>query len=257
MISVLLRVPVHLGDIADSNGTAVDSRDDGVAHLVQRFITARSLDAEAAAANIDGATRHGRVLTLQSFDDLARRQFQLGHARQIEGDAKFTSRIGPRLGCAHTVDCFENVLQVASLIFQLAIRRVGRHQRELHDVHQAGITLANFQSRDFCRQRWAQRVDLAHYLVIFLFGVGGAVELGEQHRQAIVAERLDFLDVVQLADAVLDGLDHQAFDIARFRAGIRDDDLIDRESGSTGLPGVECSGKTRCRAPPAWRTPPA
>jgi transposase len=122
-----------------------------------------------------------------------------------------------------------NVFEIARVIFELAIRRILGHQCELHDVHQTRIALLDFEACDLGRQRRPERVDFAHHLVIFLFRIDRGVELHDQGGEPVVAERFDLLDVVQLAHPIFDRLDDQAFDIARLGAGIRDDNLINRD----------------------------
>src|SRR6185503_341104 len=228
-VNVLLRVPAHLGDVAHPHAAAVRHRDYRVAHFIERLVAAGSLETERAAADVDRAAGDVRVLALQRLHHAAGRELQLRHQRQVECDAQLAGRIGPGFRRAHAVERLERIAQIARVVLELAIRRIGRHQRELHDVHQAGVGLLDLDLGQLGRQRRAQRVDLAHDLVVLLLGVDRRVELGDDDGHAVVAVRLDLLDVVQLAQAIFDRFRDQALDVLRLGTGVGDHDLIDRD----------------------------
>jgi hypothetical protein len=65
--------------------------------------------------------------------------------------------------------------------------------------------------------------------VVLLLGVHRRVELGHDDGNAVIAMRLDLLDVVQLAQAIFDRFRDQALDVLRLGAGVHDHDLIGRD----------------------------
>jgi hypothetical protein len=164
-------LPAHLSDVTNANRAAIRDCDDGVAHFVERLVAAGCLEAEAATVDVDRAARNARILALQRLHHAARRELQLGHARQIERDAQLARRVRPGLRVAHAVDRLERVLEVAREFFQLGIRRIRCDQRELHDVDQPGIHFQDQDVADLRRQLRAQRAELALHFFVFLFRI--------------------------------------------------------------------------------------
>ena len=94
--------PGDLGDVADAHDAPVDRGDDGVAHLVERGVTAGGLEREAARAEIDEARGNVRVLALHGADHLRGREVELGHAPEVDRDAQLAFGIAPSFPrCAH------------------------------------------------------------------------------------------------------------------------------------------------------------
>ena len=224
----LLRIPAYGGDVANPHAASVDRRHDGVTDLVEVRVGARSLQAEAARAEIDRAGRDVGVVALYGLDDLRGGQPQLGHPLEVHFDAQFAARVRPGLGGQDAVDAFQGVFEVARVILEFAIGRILGHQRELHDVDEARAELADDQFADFDGQRGTQCVDLAGDLVVLLLRIGEGLELDGREREAVDDRRFHLAHVVELREAVLHRLDDQALEILGVCAG---HDRRDAEAG--------------------------
>ena len=209
-VAVCRGVPAHLGHVADAHDAAVHRGDDGVAHLVERGVAARGLEAEAA--RIRGRrSRQGcwRSRSAPRAITCAGARFSSAMRLQVHRHAQFARRIGPGLRGAHAVDRLERVLELARVILQLAVRRVFGHQRDLDGVHQAGRKTPDDDLR-LRRKLRPQRIDLARDFVEFLVGVDEGLEFDGGERHAVAHRGLDLHHVVERRDAVLDGLGRSA-----------------------------------------------
>ena len=92
-VRVFLRVPADLGDVAHAHAAAIDDGHDRVAHFVERLVAARGLEAEAAAADVDGAAGNVGVLALQRLHHAAGRQV-CSSAMRGRSSATRSSRAG-------------------------------------------------------------------------------------------------------------------------------------------------------------------
>ncbi len=154
---------------------------------------------------------------------------QLGHAPQVDLHAQLTSGDRPALRGAHAIDRLEGVLELASIVLQLAIGRILRDERDLQDIDQAGAQLANLEACQFGRERRAQCVDFASHLVVLLVRVSASREFDGGDGYPVGHGRLDLVDVVELREPVLDRLGHQSLEVLRVGSGVDSGDQESRE----------------------------
>ena len=196
----------------------------GVGDLVERVVTARGLDVELAQPDVDRTARDRRVLAADRRLDLAERDARTTHALEVDGDADLGLRQREHLGAAHARHRLDLVAQRAAELVELAIARVRADERDLHDVDQARTRAPHLEVRDVRRQVRADPVHLAHDLVVLLVRVLVPLELDLDDADAVERAAVHALDVVELADRVLDRVDDQALDVRRVGAGVGDDD---------------------------------
>ena len=106
------------------------------------------------------------------------------------------------------------------LILELAIRCSVGNERELHDVDETGAQLADLESRNVRRHVGTQCVYLASDLVVFLVGIHIRLKLDGDDGDAVEDGRFGLLQIVELGDAILDGLCDQTLQIDRISARI-------------------------------------
>src|SRR5690606_4558899 len=78
-----LRFPSDVGKVAHAHDTALARGDDGIAHLIERGVTARGLQAEATRAQVQHASRDICVLALDRLDDWRGCDAELRHLLRV------------------------------------------------------------------------------------------------------------------------------------------------------------------------------
>ena len=144
-----------------------------------------------------------------------------GQPSEIERHAHFRLRQRPDFRVAHAGHAVELVRQVVRQVFQHAVRRRFRNERDLHDIRERGSELVDVEAANAGGKRWAQRIYLAHDVVVFLVGIGRPVELDRDHGKPVFGAAFQFLQVVEPVHRVLDGADDELFDVGRVGAGKR------------------------------------
>src|SRR6516162_4362826 len=220
-----LSVPADLRYIAHPHDAPAGGGNHRVTHLLERLVAAEGLEAEAARTDIERAGGDVGVLALQRLHDLLSLQSQLGHALQVELHAQLACRVGPALRGAHAIDGLQQILQLPRVVLELAVRRIRRNQRDLHDVDQPGADAADLDLLHLGRQFRPQGMHLALDLIVLAVGIGAGVELDVGEGQPVVDGRLHLVDIIELGELVLDGLYHQLLELLGIGARIDGGDL--------------------------------
>src|SRR6202000_1729211 len=224
-VGMLLGLPRHVGDVPDLHLAAAARADHGFGKLRERSVAARSAQIVAAQADIDRPAGHIQVLTLDRAYDLIQADARPRPPLRIEGGPHFRVREGPGLGRAHPGNRLEHVLEVFRLLFQFAPARGIAYQRHLHDADESRTIFPNVDLRDVGRQRGANAVEFADYLVLLLLGIAAVVELSVHRGQAVKSGALDLLDVFQRVYRIFDRLDDKSLHVGRAGARPHDADV--------------------------------
>ncbi len=162
----------------------------------------------------------------QRIGQRRRRQAELRHAAAVNGDAHFGRRNPPGARPAHAGHLIEFLAQRLGEFFEAPVRGGFADQRELHDTGFGGARFAELKPLQPRRQRAANGADVAHQLVIILFGIARPTELGGDDGGAIGRPRRGTDDIIEPLQHILDRLGDGLLHLGRIGAGLRrhDDD---------------------------------
>ena len=214
--------PSHVGDVAEQHGAPVACRDHRVRDGLDAGVVAGALEVVAALADVDRAAGNACALAGHRGIDRGHVDAQRGHARQIERGANFRCGKAPGLRAADAGHAFQRFLEIVGQLLEVPTVEGRCDQRDLQDVHEAGVGLAEGDVTHARRQRSAECVHLADHLVVFVVRRHRPLEFDLDHAQPALAGGADLLDVLQFGERVFDRVDGEALDVHRIGAGIHD-----------------------------------
>ena len=213
---LLLISPAHLGNILHAHDAAALGAHRFIGQFRHRTIGAAGLHVQPGFAGLHRARRQILAAAAQRIGHGGGRNAQLRHAPGIERHAHFRrgQRVHPRP--AHTRHPDQPFAQILGDLFQPAITRGVRHQRKLQHGGFGGARFLELQAVERAGQILADRVHLAHDLVVILLRVTIPAEFARDDRGRIGGARLHLHNAIQALDHILDRLGDGAFHVGRF-----------------------------------------
>ncbi len=216
-IGRLFRRPAHLRHIAHAHDVAAEIADHGVADTLDAVVAAGRLEVEAPGPCVDRTARQFGGFGAHGVCDRRHGNAEVRETAKIDRHADFRTRQAPGLRIADARHAVDFVGEVVGEVFQHAVRRRLRNERHLHDIGKRRAELVDVEAADAGRKRRAERVYLAHHVVILLVRIGRPVELHLNNGESVLGAALDLVEVVQPVYRVLDGADYELLDVGRIR----------------------------------------